>query len=304
MFDASNAITYTNCNDGFARFMQWSSSKDFPFQLYTPMCAYAVNYIFQEHSEQVTTPNQNKRTSTKSTSTAASTVSVKSTKPASTPTASVKRATPASTPNVSVKNATPACTPTEQVIPANPSSTSTASVKHAAQPSTPMASVKPATHSSTPTASVKPATPLSTATELVKSATPSSTPTELVKPATPLSVKPSLEARGAIQPVASSLSTSCSSNSNHQHSTAFNSTNNQTATGQEESDALQLSYEEAIRTQNSEAVNIYLEIIKITSITLKSYTKLFNLILKSGCYPKFWEQSYVILFTNQVISQT
>ena len=27
---------------------------------------------------------------------------------------------------------------------------------------------------------------------------------------------------------------------------------------------------------------------------LKSYTKLFNLILKSGCYSKSWEQSYII----------
>ena len=26
----------------------------------------------------------------------------------------------------------------------------------------------------------------------------------------------------------------------------------------------------------------------------KSYTKLFNLILKSGCYPKSWKQSYII----------
>jgi hypothetical protein len=49
------------------------------------MCAYAVNYVFREPSVQVATPNQNTRTlSTKSTSAAVSTVSVKSAKPAST----------------------------------------------------------------------------------------------------------------------------------------------------------------------------------------------------------------------------
>ena len=241
-FDASNAITYTTCNDGYAVFGQSSSSRDFPRASYTPMCAYAVNYIFQKHRKRVATPNQNTRTlSTKSTSTSESTASVKDPKPVSTPT-------------------THSSTPTE--------------------------SVKPAITSSTPTESVKPATPSSTSTASLKPATPSSTYTE--------PVKPSLEARATIQPVAPLPSTSCSSNSNHQHDTASSSTNNQTTTGQEESDALQLSYEEAIRTQNSEAVNIYLEIIKMTSITLKSYTKLFNLIHKSGCCPKFREQSYVI----------
>jgi hypothetical protein len=162
------------------------------------MCAYAVNYVFREPSVQVATPNQNTRTlSTKSTSAVVSTVSVKSAKPASTPTASLKPGTP----------------------------------------------------SSKPTASVKPATPSSTYTE---------------------PVKPSLEARAASQHVAPSPSTSCSSNSNHQHSTVSNSINNQTTTGKDESDALPPSYEEATWTHNSEAVNIYLEIIKFTSFLLRT----------------------------------
>ena len=198
MLDASNAITYTNCNKGFAVFGQSSSSRNFPQMSYTPMCAYAVNYVFSEPSVQVATPNQNTRTlRTKSASAAASTVSVKSAKTASTPTASLQPGTPSSKPT---------------------------------------ASVKPTTPSSTPTAPVR----------------------------------PSLQARAASQPVAPSSSISCSSNSNHQHDTASNSTNNQTATGQVEGDALPPSYEEAIRTQNSEAVNIYLEIIKFTSFLLRT----------------------------------
>ena len=37
------------------------------------------------------------------------------------------------------------------------------------------------------------------------------------------------------------------------------------------------------------------EILKYSkTATLKSYTKLFNIIFKSGCYPKNWEQSYII----------
>ena len=115
---------------------------------------------------------------------------------------------------------------------------------------------------STPTASLKPGTPSSKPTASVKPATPSSTYTE--------PVKPSLEAGAASQPVTPSLSTSCSSNSNHQHSTASNSINNQKTTGKEESDALPPSYEEAIRLQNSEEVNIYLEIIKFTSFLLRT----------------------------------
>ena len=179
------------------------------------MCAYAVNYVFREPSVQVATPNQNTRTlSTKSTSAVVSTVSVKSAKPASTPTASLKPGTP----------------------------------------------------SSKPTASVKPATPSSTYTE---------------------PVKPSLEARAASQHVAPSPSTSCSSNSNHQHSTVSNSINNQTTTGKDESDALPPSYEEATWTHNSEAVNIYLEIIKFTSFLLRTSH---GIVISVGniCFPNYY----------------
>lgn len=200
MLDASNAITYTNCNKGFAVFGQSSSSRNFPQMSYTPMCAYAVNYVFREPSVQVATPNQiTRKLSTKSTSAAVATVVIY--------------------------------------------------LKRTKSDSTPTASLKPGTPSSKPTASVKPATPSSTYTE---------------------PVKPSLEARADSQPVAPSLSTSCSSNSNHQHSTASNSINNQKTTGKEESDALPRSYEEAIRLQNSEEVNIYLEIIKFTSFLLRT----------------------------------
>ena len=131
---------------------------------------------------------------------------------------------------------------------------------------------------STPTASLKPGTPSSKPTASVKPATPSSTYTE--------PVKPSLEAGAASQPVAPSLSTSCSFNSNHQHSTASNSINNQTTTGKEESDALPPSYEEAIRTQNSEEVNIYLEIIKFTSFLLRTSQ---GVVISGGniCFPNY-----------------
>lgn len=41
--------------------------------------------------------------------------------------------------------------------------------------------------------------------------------------------------------------------------------------------------------------NIINEIIKFSSqVTLKAFTKLFNIILRTGCYPKVWEQSYII----------
>ena len=37
------------------------------------------------------------------------------------------------------------------------------------------------------------------------------------------------------------------------------------------------------------------EILKYSkTATLNAYTKLFNIIFKSGCYPKMWEQSYII----------
>lgn len=151
-FDASNAITYTTCNDGYAVFGQSSSSRDFPRASYTPMCAYAVNYIFQKHRKRVATPNQNTRTlSTKSTSTSESTASVKDPKPVSTPT------THSSTPTESVKPAITSSTPTESVKPATPSSTSTASLKPATPSSTYTEPVKPSLEAR---ATIQPVAPL------------------------------------------------------------------------------------------------------------------------------------------------